>query len=74
MAFPNLKRPFSRRPRQRGSPESNKIWELNREQIAFVLSVEGTVTLKLAFSATLDAVPDPPYRACYHSLSRLRDA
>ena len=23
---------------------------------------------------TLDAVPSPPYRTCYHSLSRLKDA
>ena len=34
----------------------------------------GIVTLKLAFSATLDTVPSPPYRARYHSLSRLKDA
>ena len=27
----------------------------------------GIVTLELDFSATLDAVPSPPYRACYHS-------
>ena len=34
-------------------------------QIVFVFSVEGTVTLELAFSATIDAVPNPPYRARY---------
>ena len=28
---------------------------------------------ELASSATLDAVPFPPYRARYHSLSRLKD-
>ena len=37
-------------------------------------SVEGIVTLELASSATLDAVPSPPYTACYHSLLRLKDA
>ena len=47
------------RPRQRGSYESSKIRELNRGQIGFVFSVEGIVTLELAFSATLDAVPSP---------------
>ena len=69
MASPNLKR-----PRQRGRPKSSKIMELNRGQIVFVFSVEGIVTVKLAFSATLDAVSSPPYRACHHSLSRLKDA
>ena len=58
MASPNLKRPLSSRPRQRGSPETSKIRELDREQIVFVFSVEGIVTLKLAFSAILDAVPN----------------
>ena len=62
------------RPRQRGTPETNKIRELDGGQIVFVLSVEGIVTLKLAFSPTLDTVPSPPYRACYHSLLRLKDA
>ena len=59
--------------RQRGSPETSKTRELDRGQIAFVFSVEGTVTLQLAFSATLDVVPRPLLRACYHSLSRLKD-
>ena len=54
--------------------KSSKIRELDRGQIVFVFSVEGIVTLELAFSATLDAVPSPPYRACYHSLLRLKDA
>ena len=36
--------------------------------------MEEIVTLELAFSATLDAVPSPSYRARYHSLSRLKDA
>ena len=31
--------------------------------LSIVFSVEGMVTLVLAFSATLDAVPRPPYRA-----------
>ena len=35
----------------------SKIWELDRGPIAFVFSVEGIVSLELAFSATLDAVP-----------------
>ena len=74
MASPYLKRPLSSRPMQRGSPESNKIRELDRGQIAFIFSVEGIVILELAFSAILDAVPSPPYRARYHSLSRLKDA
>ena len=74
MASPILKRPLSSRPRQRGSPKTSKIRELGRGQIGFVFSVEGMVTLELAFSATLDVVPSPPYRACYHSLSRLKDA
>ena len=54
--------------------KSSKIRELDGGQIGFVLSVEGIVTLELAFSATLDAVPSPPYKACYHSLSQLKDA
>ena len=62
------------RPRQRGRPKTSKIRELDRGQIAFVFSVEEIVTLILAFSATLDAVPRPLFRACYHSLSRLMDA
>ena len=69
-----LKRHLSSRPRQRGSPETSKIRELDRGQIGFVFSVEGIVTLKLAFSTRLDAVPSPPYRARYHSLSRMKDA
>ena len=36
--------------------------------------MEGIVTLVLAFSATLDAIPRPLFRAHYHSLSRLKDA
>ena len=48
--------------------------ELDRGQIVFAFGVEEIVTLKLAFSATLDAVPSPPYSALYHSLSRLKDA
>ena len=72
MASPNLKRPlFSR---QRGSPETSKIRELDRGQIGFICSMEGMVTLELAFSATLDAVARPPFRARYHHLSRLKDA
>ena len=43
-------------------------------QIAFVFSVEGIVTLKFAFSATLDIVPRSLFRARYHSLLRLKDA
>ena len=46
----------------------------DRGQIVFVFSVEGIVTLELAFSATLDVVPRPLFRARYHSLSRLKDA
>ena len=42
--------------------------ELDRGQIVFVFSVEGIVTLKLAFSATLDAVQSPLFGARYHSL------
>ena len=34
-------------------------------QIGFVFSVEGTVTLELASSVTLDTVPSPPCRAHY---------
>ena len=67
-----LKRPLSSRPRQRGSPETSK--KLDRGQIVFVFSVEGIVTLKWAFSATLDDVPGPLFRAHYHSLLRLNDA
>ena len=74
MASPNLKRPLSSRPRQRGSPETSKTRELDSGQIAFVFNVEEIVTLELAFSATLNAVPRPLYRAHYHSLSRLKDA
>ena len=74
MASPNLKRNLFSRPRQRGSPGSSKIRELNRGQIVFVFSVKGIVTLELAFSATLDAFPRPLFRARYHSLSRLKDA
>ena len=62
------------RLRQRGSPEINKIRELDPGQIEFVFSVEGIVTLELALSATLDAVPSLLFRARYHSLSRLKDA
>ena len=74
MASPNLKRPLSSRLRQRGSPKNSKIRELDRGQIVFVLSVEGIVPLELAFSATLDTVPSPPYRVRYHSLSTLKHA
>ena len=70
MASPILKSHLFSRLRQRGSPKTSKT----REQIVFVLSVEGIVTLKLAFSATLDAVLRPLFRARYHSLSRLKDA
>ena len=73
MASPSLKRHFSR-PRQRGSPETSKIRELDRGQTIFVLSVEGIATLELVFSATLDAVRSPLFRARYHSLSRLSGA
>ena len=59
MASPFLKRPLSSRLRQRGSPKTSKIRELDKWQIVFVFSVEGIVTLALAFSATLDAVPRP---------------
>ena len=54
--------------------KATKIRELDRGQIAFVFSVERIATLELAFSATLDAVPSPPYRARCHSLLRLKDA
>ena len=74
MASPNLRRHLYSRPRQRGSPKTSKIRELDRGQIKFVFSVEGIVTLELAFSATPDAVPRSLYRARYHSLSRLKDA
>ena len=36
--------------------------------------MEGMVTLKLAFSATLDAIPRPLFKAHDHRLSRLKDA
>ena len=58
----------------KGSLKRSKIRELDRGQIVFVFSVEGIVTLKLASSAALDAVPSPLFRAHYHSLSRLKDA
>ena len=74
MASCILKRHLSTRPRQRGHPETRKIREMGRGQIVFVLSVEGMVTLELAFSATVDNVPSPPYRAYDHSLSRLKDS
>ena len=48
--------------------------ELDRGQIVFVVSVEGIVILELTFSATLDAVPSPLFRARFHSLLRLKDA
>ena len=69
-----LKRHLSSRLRQRGSLETRKIRELDRGQIVFFFSEEGIVTLKLVFSATLDAVPRPLFKARYHSLSRLKDA
>ena len=72
MASPNLKRHLFSRPRQAGSLETSKIRELDREQTVFVFSVEGIVILELAFSATLDDVPRPQFRAGYHSLSRLK--
>ena len=74
MASPNLKRFLSSRPRQRGSHESSKIRELDREQTVFVIHIEEIVTLKLAFSATQDAIPRPLFRARYCSLSRLKGA
>ena len=74
MASPNLKRHLFSRLRQRGCPKMSNIRELDRGQIVFVFSVEGIVTLELAFSSTLDAVPSPPFRARYLSLSRLKDA
>ena len=74
MASPNLKIHLSSRPRQRGSHKSSKIRELDSGQIVSVFSVEGTVTLELAFSATLDAVPSPPDRTRYHRLLTLKDA
>ena len=73
MASPNLKRHLFSRLRQRGSPESSKIRELDRGQIVFVFSAEGIVILELAFSGTLDAVPSPLFTARYRSLSRLKD-
>ena len=74
MASPILKRFLSSRLRQRASPKTSKTRELDRGQVVFVFSVEGIVTLELAFSATLDAVPRPLFRARYPSLSRLKDA
>ena len=59
MASPNLKRPLASRPRQGSSHESSKIRELDGVQIVFVFSVEGIVTLELAFSATLNTVASP---------------
>ena len=59
MASPILKRHLFSRPR--GSPETSKIRELDRGQIG----VEGIVTLEWAFSATLDAVQRPLFRAHY---------
>ena len=44
---------------------NGKLRELDKGQIVFVFSVEGMVTPKLALSATLDAVPRPPFRACF---------
>ena len=73
MASPNLKRHLFSRPRQRGNPETSKARELDRGQIVFDFSLERIVTLKLAFSATLDTVPSGN-RARYHSLSRLKGA
>ena len=69
-----LKRPLSSRLRQRGSPETSKTRELDRGEIVFVFNVEEIVTLELAFSPTPEAVPRSPYRARYHSLSRLKEA
>ena len=60
--------------RERGSPETSKIRELDRGQIVFVFSVEGIVTFELAYSTTLDAVPVPLFRAHNHSLFKLKDA
>ena len=74
MASPNLKRHTFSSPGQRSSPETSKIRELDRGQLVFVFSVEGIVTLELAFSATLDAVPRLLFRAHYCSLLRLKDA
>ena len=71
MASPNLKRHLSSRLKQRGSHETSKIRELDKRQIVFVFSVEGIVSLELAFSATLDAVSRPLFGVHYHSLSRL---
>ena len=45
MASPNLKRPLSSRLRQKGSHESSKIRELDREEIALVFIVEGIVVM-----------------------------
>ena len=44
------------------------------DRLYFFFTVEGMVTLELAFSATWDAVPNPLFRARYHSLLRLKDA
>ena len=74
MASPNWKKHLFSMLRQRASPETSKIRELARRQIVFVFSVEGIVTFELAFSGTLDAVTRSLFRACYHSLLRLKDA
>ena len=55
--LPQFEETLVSRLRQRGSPETSQIRELDRGNIAFVFSVEGIVTLELAFSATLDIVP-----------------
>ena len=68
MASPTLKRHLSSSLRQRGSSAKSGSWARDR----LYLCVRDC--LKLAFSATLDAVPRPLFRACYHSLSRLKDA
>ena len=73
MASCILKRHLFSRLRQRNY-KTSKVRELDRGQIVFVLSVEGIVILELAFSATLDTVPSPPFRACYHSFMRQKDA
>ena len=52
---------------------NQQIQGAGQGQIVFVFSVEGIVTLELAFSATLDVAPRPLFRAHYHSLSRLKD-
>ena len=69
-----MKRPLPSRLRQRGSPETSKIRELDRGQIVFVFSVKGIISLDLASSVILVTVPSPLFRVRYHSLSRLKDA